>query len=1081
MSEDVKSLRLFVIAPDDVAKERSRIDEVVRLANTTLASRRVRFDLWHWRDDLGPGLHPEGPGALVRGELDEADVVLVVLWNDPGDARDDALGSIDTAVAKWRHGGRPAIFAFRCKRPADFDDEEALEAALVVRKLCKRFAVDGEDVVRTYDTVEAFGDLLFKGLVEEGSKHGHDAAPEVAHATPSDLERHLERIRAEHGSIDLTGLLIGDKGAPSIPLDDVYVSLSASGAGDELAPWGLRHVDDDAFEAILAAAPEGVEAIAKAYADRVSLPERARRGSSDAEMYEAALTVGRHGARRILVLDPQNAAEVRHVFETRPLELVVEANEHLLLEGDPGSGKTTALKRVAVALANARLDAGAAQAATEMRFAPPYPLPVFVALSALAKAIAGEDTPNGQSLERFLCERHGAWLAPILAAGEAVVLFDGLDEVVTGRQRTRVAEVLRDFVRQFAGCRFIVSSRPAGLSDEVRRRLVELGGLGHARVQPLAPTEVRRFVRSWYRALVENRTRADERAADLTRRIEANARVAPLVETPVLLTAVAVVHLNSGQLPERRAVLYEQCIQALAGRIDDHRDVEIGLEHDRRLRVFAQLAYETHGRDEEAQRVERSEVKAAVREQLIAQGSNADESAVHAVAVRLVERSGLLVHEGEASYRFRHLTFQEFLAARWLATQEPDADAAVASHVADARWREVVLLFLGFEGRDGPAPAVRRLERLVEHVGAIADRAERGRAAAVLARAFLDLSRYPEHERYAPRAEAMKPTWVEIVEDPKQTAVLEDRVAIGDALGLHGDPRLEEASRREGGGGRGAQGARRSRVAGRVLEASRRWVEVPAGRYWRGAAPGDEEAYYTEKPAGEVELSAFFVQRWPVTVAEYRPFVAVYGEDRWWSPEGRAWRDEHHVAAPWGWAEQRFANRPVVGVSFWEADAYARWLHHHHPRTGHTIRLPTEAEWEAAVRGPSSGAPASAYPWGPDWAEDRALSDATGVPHAVAVGLFPAGTSRSGLWDAAGNVWEWCLDGHDDRSLPDYAETQHDPDPVARGNNLRVFRGGSYFDDPRDLRVSYRLRIDPGDRFGNLGFRVVASQAPLDP
>ena len=111
-----------------------------------------------------------------------------------------------------------------------------------------------------------------------------------------------------------------------------------------------------------------------------------------------------------------------------------------------------------------------------------------------------------------------------------------------------------------------------------------------------------------------------------------------------------------------------------------------------------------------------------------------------------------------------------------------------------------------------------------------------------------------------------------------------------------------------------------------------------------------------ERPVREVHLSSYWVQRWPVLVSEYARFVEArgYADDQWWDKPGARWRAEAYVEAPEGWERMRpFGNRPVTGVSWWEARAYARWLATVETLPeGWFVTLPTEAQWERAARGP---------------------------------------------------------------------------------------------------------------------------------
>jgi formylglycine-generating enzyme required for sulfatase activity len=127
----------------------------------------------------------------------------------------------------------------------------------------------------------------------------------------------------------------------------------------------------------------------------------------------------------------------------------------------------------------------------------------------------------------------------------------------------------------------------------------------------------------------------------------------------------------------------------------------------------------------------------------------------------------------------------------------------------------------------------------------------------------------------------------------------------------------------------------------------------------------------------------------------------------------------------------------VVGVSYYEAEAYAQFANR---------RLPTELEWERAARGEDG----RVYPWGDAW-EPMNAHHRGGLRHTLPVGCFPAGRSPHGLYDAAGNVWEWCQGG---------------------SSALRPARGGSWNAHPPQLTCASRNAWPPAAQFSNIGFRT---------
>ena len=178
-------------------------------------------------------------------------------------------------------------------------------------------------------------------------------------------------------------------------------------------------------------------------------------------------------------------------------------------------------------------------------------------------------------------------------------------------------------------------------------------------------------------------------------------------------------------------------------------------------------------------------------------------------------------------------------------------------------------------------------------------------------------------------------------------------------------------------------------------------VLVPAGPFLMGLPDGELLAEEHEKPERTVQLSAFWIDIYPVTNMRFVRFLDAggYDEPRWWTGEGWRWRERTRVRRPLLWGEPGWdaPEQPVAGVSWYEADAYCRWA---------GKRLPTDAEWERAARGTDG----RRYPWGNDWpTNDRANFD-NRVGRTTPVGLYPAGISPCGCHDMAGNVNNWVAD-----------------------------------------------------------------------
>ncbi len=235
-------------------------------------------------------------------------------------------------------------------------------------------------------------------------------------------------------------------------------------------------------------------------------------------------------------------------------------------------------------------------------------------------------------------------------------------------------------------------------------------------------------------------------------------------------------------------------------------------------------------------------------------------------------------------------------------------------------------------------------------------------------------------------------------------------------------------------------------------------VQVEGGACLLGVDP-EGFAYDNEQPRHEVDVPTFELDRLPVTNADYMAFVEEGGYRRreWWSDEGWAWRQAENVELPHYWTADGEARafdrtspldsqRPVMHVSWYEADAYAR---------SRGKRLPTEAEWEKAASWDEAAGEQRVYPWGGEWpGVRRANLDQTAFGPAR-VGAYPAGASPYGALGMVGDAWEWTASdftGYPGFSAFPYSEYSE----IFFGSEYKVLRGGSWATRPSVVRASFR-------------------------
>ena len=217
-------------------------------------------------------------------------------------------------------------------------------------------------------------------------------------------------------------------------------------------------------------------------------------------------------------------------------------------------------------------------------------------------------------------------------------------------------------------------------------------------------------------------------------------------------------------------------------------------------------------------------------------------------------------------------------------------------------------------------------------------------------------------------------------------------------------------------------------------------VVVPGGEFMMGSAAGDSD----EQPEHKVNVDAFSMDVYEVTVGQYAAFLQAKGID-----QPSDWKTMNQPA---------HQKRPIANVDSTEAAAFCKWA---------GKRLPTEAEWEKAARGTDG----RLYPWGND--APTPLHANFGKPewnnHGVLapVGTFEAGKSPYGIYDMAGNVWEWVSDWYD----YNYYKSSPSLNPTGPSSGgTKAIRGGAWNSNPRAMRSSNRSLISPTDQ-GLNGFR----------
>jgi formylglycine-generating enzyme required for sulfatase activity len=790
-----------------------------------------------------------------------------------------------------------------------------------------------------------------------------------------------------------------------------------------------------------------------------------------------------------------------------------QTTTRLLLVGRAGSGKTTTLHYGALVLAQAWRDKRGLHLIRQRLelFTDRCPFPIYARLTELmtyvrnryqAQDLVGAPASVlldalDELVRRDVPDLPTNMVSDWVKEGGCVLMLDGLDETGDAEERGHTIDLINSLVREYPHNRYLLASRPfEGLSER-------LSGFVERHLRPLDADDIKRLLNNLFRALrLPAEQAADEyhdpttlvpEAAELWQSLERNPRLFDMATNPLLLTSMAVLVEGREPLPVERAKIYEKLVRLTieawrkAQLSRDRPGVVVRLfeESDDSVRLRLQLLAAAM-LEKEQREVTLTQAREVLRP--VYRANNPDwndercDAYIRELLAQLALHSGLLqARDIDSLFSFAHFTLQEYLAARYYTEQGRDKEEKVRRLVerwAEPRWRETILLAIGHEATSGSRETAQHMIRQLLATG--------HPEAIILAGDGLDEANArtvgeltPQRVEVANRLRelaALTPAWRQVAHpDP----VVRNRAAlILDRLGEDNDRPGLDPTRND------------------------YWAtRIEVGDFSMG---DDNGPYNDEKPQFIYRINRpFALARFPVTNRQYLRFLEALA-GRGDQPTVNAaqqvlteWRqaelsDARLHSRFWSGARYRpgEGNLPVVGVTWYAASAFARWvdiwLHTIGVlSTGEEVRLPSEAEWERAAAYPVV-LPASApragrrtYPWGKQLTETPASSivssieanvEASGINHPSVVGIFPHGAAACGAEDMAGNVWEWCST----RYVPYPLGADIKPESFYNLTRDRTFvlRGGSWSLTASNARCACRSYRYPDFVRVNWGFRL---------
>ena len=682
-------------------------------------------------------------------------------------------------------------------------------------------------------------------------------------------------------------------------------------------------------------------------------------------------------------------------------------HKHLVVLGDPGSGKSTFVHHLCISLAAYGLE----QNESWLERIPGWPkedsnlIPLPVILRDFARLCSSKNRhADPCHLWDFICSRLTSQnldfvtdaLHHALEKGNVVLLLDGLDEVPDKSQRQFTRDSIIAFLNRYPGCRMIVTCRVLSYQDPTWH----LKDFPSFELAPFDNQMIDHFIQAWYMELSRLNVVKSEESEALANRLKEAVRrpdLWKLASNPLLLTVMSLVHTHKQRLPDARSLLYEESVDILLWRWEQLKtgatDEPYGLtqllrEQNRSeldlKKVLWQLAFSAHEKSDGHDGKKLADIGELELQNAL---TRLHETQSRDWAFRIINtikmRAGLLIEREQGVYTFPHRTFQEYLAGAHLSTLNKFARQCCKLSESGAFFREVILLAVGrlvYLSGDSEKPLALVAELCPEN---LENKPLAWQKAWLAGQVILEIgmNRIDDSHLGKDMKRRVQKRLVKLLEYSALTPV--ERANAGNVLARIGDPRflIDQWYLPD--------------------EPMLGFVEIPEGEFLMGSDQKiDSYAEVDETPQHKVFLHQYYMARYPVTVAQFRAFV----KDSGYQPKDMDCLKgiDHH---------------PVVWVEWDEAVQYCKWLteklctNKHIPEKitslinnqGWVVRLPTEAEWEKSARGVDG----RIYPWGNDFDANNMNCKEAEIETTSVVGCFPEGKSPFGILDMCGNTYEW--------------------------------------------------------------------------
>lgn len=813
-------------------------------------------------------------------------------------------------------------------------------------------------------------------------------------------------------------------------------------------------------------------------------------------------------------LDPSDSEELSELVFDRTKDIrvseLIERYPSVLLVGPMGSGKTAFLQHLTATLVASIEERSQYPLRKQLHWQQLGQLfPLYIPLGALGTFLSVEvgtheqDTANPQIMLDYLGHyyRHldlpDGFFAEKLTSNPCILMLDGLDEVTSYEDRVFLVELINRFCQTHKPARTVVTSR----LDPRQEVDIFLPGFHEAHIAPIRWRDIRTFVERICGSggaiqVAENldfnmeaRFR-DEKCQDLITSIQINPTLRRLANNPLLLTIMSHINLSGGVVSGQIAEIFDQFTLVLLGwdtyrlgrstrSIAEKLSLDELSPRSRRL-ILERLAFEMQ--KNRTTQLPRHEAVAVLENSLsghsrVLASASQKKSRAETFLSLAALRSHLLTEKSGQVF-FVHRAFQEYLSARYIARLDV-FDAFFQEKLADLWWSECFKFTVAHLSSDSPERAEKLLGQAFAspHKFGLDSDASIQLLASSLMTANVDALSSITQE--------VSGKLSRILERDEGSLSAHEALESAFALGVIGDQRnLEETVVVPAGDViLGSSSMEIEELKTRISQEVRGGLEIDE---FNDSILIDSFLSWLEYelPQHTSYVDEFFIAKFPVTNGQYRAFVLDrgYKTRTLWSSDGWNWLQA--VSAGIGNIvpislrnlELNNPNQPVVGVSWYEAEAFCNWLTRVMRDDGRIketskIRLPFEAEWEKAARFQQKTGESSLWPGADVWSDTMGNTARGGLGRTSPVGVYSNGRSSIGAEDMAGNVWEWCQ--LQIGSVPEEsAESQLIP-PTSRDVSLHAVKGGAWSLAPIFARCAARRLYSATTRSDLIGFRYV--------